>query len=272
MAFTPLAAEPDVLLAAVQGSRAILLGEVHDNAAQHALRLEVLRRLISTGARPAIAFEQFDRERQSDIDRARRERPRDAGYLIEQGGGAKSWRWEFYRPFVQLALDFDLPIVAANLSRADAMKLSTEGWSALSDVTAEQKLGIERMPTGFREAHQREIQRGHCDLIPADVLPAMARVQIGRDLVLAKSIRPHIERGVVLLAGNGHVRKDIGVPTWLAADELTQAISVGMLEVGEPDEPDQLAARFDVFIMTPAAERPDQCAELRKRFATGSGR
>ncbi len=271
-ALMPLPAQPDVLLAALQGKSLILLGEVHDNGAQHALRLEVVRRLVATGARPAIAFEQFDRERQSDIDRARRERPRDADFVIEQGGGAKNWRWEFYRPFVQLALDFDLPIVAANLSRGDAMRLSTEGWSALSDVTAAQRLGIERLPTEFREAHQREIQRAHCDLVPADAVPAMARAQIGRDLVLAQSIRPYIAGGVVLLAGNGHVRKDIGVPTWLAADELTQAISVGLLEEGEPDVPDQLAPRFDVLIMTPAAERPDQCAELRKRFTTGVGR
>jgi uncharacterized iron-regulated protein len=271
-ALMPLPAQADVLLAALQGKRLILLGEVHDNGTQHALRLEVARRLVATGARPAIAFEQFDRERQSDIDRARRERPRDADFVIEQSGGAKNWRWEFYRPFVQLALDFDLPIVAANLSRADAMRLSTEGWSALSDVTAAQRLSIERLSTEFREAHQREIQRAHCDLIPADDLPAMARAQIGRDLVLAQSIRPYIARGVVLLAGNGHVRKDFGVPTWLTADELTQAISVGLLEEGEPDAPDQLAARFDVFTMTPIAERPDQCAELRKRFATGVGR
>jgi hypothetical protein len=48
----------------------VLLGEVHDNAAQHATRAAALRRLLAGGARPAIAFEQFDRERQADIDRA----------------------------------------------------------------------------------------------------------------------------------------------------------------------------------------------------------
>lgn len=271
-AMTPLAAQPDVLTAALQGQRVIFLGEVHDNAVQHALRIEVLRRLVAAGERPAIAFEQFDRERQSDIDRARRERPRDAGYLIEQGGGAKTWRWEFYRPFVQLALDFDLPIVAANLSRKDAMKLSTEGWSVLFDAAAIEKLGIERLPAEIRAAHQREIQRGHCDLIPAGDLPAMARAQIGRDLVLAQSIRPYLAQGVVLLTGNGHVRKDIGVPAWLTAEELSHAISVGMLEEGELDAPDTLALRFDLYVVTAAADRPDQCAELRKRFAAGAGR
>src|SRR5512132_4420404 len=104
---------PTALMQAMQGHRIVLLGEVHDNAAQHALRATALRQLVVKGARPAIAFEQFDRERQPDIDRARRERPRDADYLIAQAKGREDWQWDFYRPFVALALEYDLPIVAA---------------------------------------------------------------------------------------------------------------------------------------------------------------
>jgi len=269
---TELAAQPDVLTAALQGHSVILLGEVHDNEQQHALRIEVLRRLVAAGGRPAIAFEQFDRERQADIARARLERPRDADHLIAQAGGAPSWRWDLYRPFVQLALDFDLPIVAANLSRADAMRVSTEGWSALAGQSATQTQAVERMPVQFREAHQLEIQRGHCDLLPAEALPAMARAQIGRDIVLAQSIRPFVERGVVLLAGNGHVRRDIGVPVWLEADELKSAVSVGMIEQGDDRASEELNQRFDLVVLTPAAVRADPCEALRKRFAPGAGR
>ena len=56
---------PAALANATQGHAVVLLGEVHENAAQHALRVAALRRLLETGARPAIAFEQLDRERQS---------------------------------------------------------------------------------------------------------------------------------------------------------------------------------------------------------------
>lgn len=48
-------------------------GKVHDNVAQYTARAAALRHLMRTGARPAVAFEQFDRERQADIDRGRRE-------------------------------------------------------------------------------------------------------------------------------------------------------------------------------------------------------
>ena len=49
----------------------------------------------------------------------------DADYLIAQAKGAPSWRWELYKPYIALALEYDLPIVAANLARADAMSAAT---------------------------------------------------------------------------------------------------------------------------------------------------
>src|SRR5438874_3309241 len=82
----------------LRGEAVVLLGEVHDNAEQHRVRLAVLRRAFAAGWRPAIVMEQFDRERQADIDRARRERPRDAQHVIDVAGpkGA-GWNWDFYR-------------------------------------------------------------------------------------------------------------------------------------------------------------------------------
>src|SRR5262249_20557464 len=48
----------------------LLLGEVHDNPDGHARRTALLAQRIERGWRPAIAMEQFDRERQEDLDRA----------------------------------------------------------------------------------------------------------------------------------------------------------------------------------------------------------
>jgi Haem-binding uptake, Tiki superfamily, ChaN len=44
------------------GDAIVMLGEVHDNAEQHQLRLERLRQAFAEGWRPVIAMEQFDRE------------------------------------------------------------------------------------------------------------------------------------------------------------------------------------------------------------------
>src|SRR4051794_12895500 len=152
-----IAPQPAALARAMQDHQVVLLGEVHDNAAQHALRADALRQRIMAGARPVIAFEQFDRERQADIERARRERPRDADYLIAQAKGRDSWQWEYYRPFVALALDYDLPIVAANLSRADAMRVAVDGWAALFDSATRGELRLDALPADFVHKHQELI-------------------------------------------------------------------------------------------------------------------
>ena len=194
--------------------------------------------------------------------------PGDADALIA-AVGARNWDWKHYRPFVQIALDHDLPIVAANLSRADAMKVAASGWDGIFDAATQATLGLDRLPAEFVEAHERAVARGHCDLLPASALAPMARAQIARDIVLARSLRPYLARGVVLLSGNGHVRKDIGVPVWLSADERRDVLSIGLLE-RDPEkailDAAEHSAQFDVVIETAAAERPDPCVALRKRL------
>ena len=64
------------------------------------------------------------------------------------------------------------------------------------------------------------------------------------------------DAGVVLIAGNGHVRKDIAVPFWLRRDGLAPR-AVGFLE------PPSDAAVFDSVERIPAAERPDPCAGFK---------
>ena len=92
----------------------VLLGEVHDNAAQHRLRLEAFKALLATGARPALLMEQFDRSQQTIIDS---QRQGTADSLINAAKTGSGWQWDFYRPFIALALAHGLPIIAANVSR-----------------------------------------------------------------------------------------------------------------------------------------------------------
>ena len=152
-------ATPAALAGIMAEQRNVLLGEVHDNGEQHALRVAALRQRIEAGARPALVFEQFDRERQADIDRVRQDRPGDTDALIA-AVGAKNWDWKHYRPFVQLALDHDLPIVAANLSRADAMKVAASGWDGIFDGATQAALGLDRLPAEFVDAHTNALSRG----------------------------------------------------------------------------------------------------------------
>jgi uncharacterized iron-regulated protein len=253
----------------LRGDTIALLGEVHDNAEHHRLRLQVLRRALAAGWRPAIAMEQLDRERQADIERARRERPRDARHVIDLAAPAKgargnNWNWDFYRPFIELALEYDVPLIAVNLSTADASKVAREGYAAVFDTASMKalRLGAAIAPE-LQSAQEREIDIGHCNALPPPTLPAMARAQLARDAMMAAILGGHALHGVVLIAGNGHVRRDIGVPHWLSPAQRTRVLTVGYLE---SDTSPALEVVFDAVVRTAAADRTDPCIAFKKRL------
>jgi len=263
-AITPRSAWEDRLT----GNSAVLLGEVRDNAEQHAQRLQVLQRALAAGWRPVIAMEQFDRERQADIERARREQPRNAQHLINlageaAAGGARGWNWAYYRPFIELALEYNLPLIAANVSTADAGKIVRGGFAAVFSDAEIKALQLDRpIAPPLQAAHEQEIDAGHCHALPAAMWPAMARAQFARDALMAKILRDNAARGIVLLAGNGHVRADLGVPQWLAGVERERVLTVGYLE---NDDTRALDRAFDVIVRTATAPRADPCAGFAAR-------
>jgi uncharacterized iron-regulated protein len=257
------------------GNAIVLLGEVHDNAAQHRLRLALLRRAFVAGWRPAIVMEQFDVERQADIDRARREQPRDAQHLIDQATTTpraarpgEGWNWAFYKPYVTLALEYDVPLVAANLANADTRRIVRSGLAASFDDKRLAALGLDRaIAADWQQAQEREIDRGHCGALPRTLWPRMAQAQFARDAVMADVLRQHAQqRGAVLLAGNGHVRRDLGVPRWLGSAEAARVFVVGLLERDDTHSP---PAAFDATLRTEAAERIDPCAGFKAPALTG---
>jgi uncharacterized iron-regulated protein len=244
----------------LDGDAIVLLGEVHDNAEHHRQRLALLRGAIDAGWRPALALEQLDRERQADVERARRERPRDAQHVIDAAGGA-GWSWDSYRPFIELALEHELPLVAANLSRSDARVIAQRGLGAVFDADSLATLGLDRaVPADWQAAQEREIDAGHCQALPREAWPALARVQLARDAVMAGLLRERGARGIVLLAGNGHVRRDLGVPRWLPEADQPRVFAVGYVEEGDEPPP----GAFDAVVVTARAERPDPCEAFRR--------
>ena len=188
----------------LSGDSIVMLGEIHDNAEQHRLRLERMRKAFADGWRPTIAMEQFDREHQPDIERARRERPGDAQYLIDQAAPAGSmgtgWDWQYYRPFVALALEYDVPLIAMNLSMTDTGRIFKEGYSAAFDADTVRRLGLDKpVEKDWESAQESEIDIGHCHQLPVALLPRMAAAQFARDAVMADAVAANADHGLICL-------------------------------------------------------------------------
>lgn len=261
------ASDRTVRPASLTGNTIALLGEIHDNAALHAQRLTLLRAAVEAGWRPVITMEQFDIDRQVDIERARAERPDDVDHLIEHAATRPGeWDWAHYRPVLALALQYRLPIRAANLARRDAARLVRSDFETVLGSRRTVELGLDRgIDTALQAAQEREIDQGHCGALPASVLPGMARAQIARDAIMADVLRRAGARGAVLLAGNGHVRRDLGVPRWLADIPAARILVIGFVEPGMERE---ATDRYDRVLTNPGAAmvRPtDPCAVFRQR-------
>lgn len=238
------------------GAAIFLLGEVHDNPAGHAARLSLIEAQLAKGLRPAIAMEQFDRERQADLDRASAT-CRDAACVIAAVSGAASWNWDFYKPVIELALRYRLPLVAANLSRADASKVVRDGFAAALDAPTIAAYRLDQpLPPAVVAIQAEAIRIGHCMQLPEAMVPGMVRAQIARDVVMAQALRPFTSRGVLLLAGNGHVRRDAGVPVWRRGEP--EALSIGYLE-------ETSSALYDQRIGIAPHPRADPCAAFKPK-------
>ena len=107
-------------------ARFVLLGETHDNPDHHQIQAALVRSLLGTGRRPAVAFEMFTADQAPLIARHLAAAPRDAAGLAE----AVDWKhsgwpdWAYYRPIAQAALEAGVPLVAANLAPATVRSIA----------------------------------------------------------------------------------------------------------------------------------------------------
>jgi len=265
----------------------VLLGEAHDNPEHHAVRADILwprhEPLTSTrGPRPAAVFEHIRTSQQGQLNvfyrkAARGRRPWDADDLL------RSLDWErsgwpsvtLFRPLFQAALSARLPILPGSAIR-ESMRALVRG--NRSGATSEELARLEiaeRMPAPLLQALGAELEGSHCGMVPAPAFAAMSLAQRYTDAHMAGSLVSAAVKhgGAFLLAGNGHVRADRGVPWYvrqMAPDR--KVVAVMLVEVAEgkedaaaylPRAPDGAPAA-DYVLFTPRHARPDPCEAMRQ--------
>jgi len=238
----------------------VLVGELHDDPAHHRAEAEVVARMVELGLAPAVVFEMIptDLQEAADVAAAGGDGPDD--FAIAVRWEERGWKpFALWRPVVEVALGADLQVLGGDLPahlRADVAK----GGAAALEPWRRARLALGEPSAEETAVLGEAIARGHCGLVPADRLPAMIDVQRARDGSMAAVIAKAARRGpVVLVAGLGHVRRDVGVPAVLART----APDLRVLAVALAADGADLDGAFDTVVRTGAApDREDPCASL----------
>lgn len=239
---------PAELVKRLQAAPRIVIGEQHDNPDHHSLQRWLLRALDER----SVLLEMLQPVQQAQV--AATQQQVQAGSWPEDLPKALNWQhgwdWQQYGPLVMALLPAPAPLLAANLEREEMMAIYRQP-PELSGAASTQP--------AVRAALTAQIRDAHCGMLPETQLPAMLAIQQQRDRRMAERLLA-AEAPAVLLAGNFHARRDLGVP--LHVQDLGSEVQVVILAgIGE-----EISAQQGDFVWyTPATAPEDYCAQLRKR-------
>ncbi|MDB5744850.1 MAG: hypothetical protein JWR68_3165 [Polaromonas sp.] len=243
------AAQTALRLDALLPADVLLVGEQHDAADHHRIEQEIVSSLASRGQLAGLALEMAEvgvstaaLKPSATDEQARRALKWDS----------QAWPWPAYGPAVMTAVRAGVPVLGANLPRAE-----------MADKMNDDKLDAQ-LPGPALKAQQQAIRIGHCGLLPESQITPMTRIQIAKDITMAATVYQLVVAGktVVLLTGNGHADRTLGVPQHLRADLKAKSLRLRAGDAGATDRPEA----FDSVWPTPALPPADYCAGLKARW------
>lgn len=243
-------AQTSTRLEALLPADVLILGEQHDAAEHQTIEQQVVAALAAKGALAAVALEMADTGASTSALRpsATEQQVRNALNWNDKG-----WPWTAYGPTVMTAVRAGVPVMGANLPRAQ-----------MPESMADNRLDA-RLPGPALKAQQQLIRLGHCNLLPEGQITPMTRIQIAKDITMANTLGQAVLPGktVLLLAGSGHANRQLGVPLHLPTDIKAKVVR---LLAGNPANAEKADA-FDAVWATAPLRETDYCAGLQKQLA-----
>ncbi len=239
-------------LGEIEPADVVILGEVHDNLEHHgnqALAVEVWEP-------KALVFEMLLPSQAENVTTDNRAEMKE----LEAALGWKGSGWPDFTHYYHI---FEAAPGAAvfggNRARSDVKQAISDGAAAVFGAGAT-RFGLDAaLPDEEQSAREALQMAAHCNALPESLLGGMVEAQRLRDATLVDAIlKAHAATGgpVAVITGNGHARRDWGVPSLLAiAASALRVVSIGQFELEAPENPP-----FDHHIITAEAERDDPCA------------
>ena len=250
------------LIAAIHDADIILLGEIHDNLFQHRARADIISKIQAKEFTIVSEHLVFG----SEIIYS--------GRLLEDletiGFNKKAWSWPVHEVLYQRFEELRLPIFGGNLSQEDINNIYVGKRFSQSDTLTPivKRSALDRQS---KDKLFNDLVLGHCGVVEEDLLSFMFKVQRLRDAsfaYIASKVAP-----AIVIAGNGHVRRDYGVPQILKKmSPNSNVISIAFLEIDKLSKTtDNLIKKLfkdtdtDYIWLTEPVSRVDPCEKLRGR-------
>ena len=245
----------DDLLGRMAAADVVILGEVHDNPAHHETQKEAL-----TALQPkAVVWEMLTSGEAARISSALIHEPEKLEQVLEWA--QSGWpAFAMYHPIFEAAPE--ARIYGGEVPREAALVVIQSGAALAFGPDAAQYGLTENLPKDQQTQREALQLEAHCDAIAADKLAAMVGIQRLRDAVMAREVVAALGATggpVAVITGNGHARRDWGIPVYL--DRVrpgTKLFVLGQFEDG------QISGIFDAVLDSPAIDRDDPCKGLVK--------
>lgn len=215
----------DELAAELVKARVVLIGEAHTDIEQKVFHGALLEAMAGLKRDLVLGMEFFLRTDQEALD-AWLAGTIDDGELLRRTAwyDRGSYRFEYYRPVMEVARSRGLRVVGLNVPREIPRAVNRGGLTALTD---EQRAEVGNVVTGGSPEHRYLISRYFGDtvaLMPPDWFENMYAAQCLWDVVMARSILANLRREetMVVIVGSGHVAYGLGISRRIA-DELAAA-------------------------------------------------
>lgn len=269
----------------------LVLGEVHDNSHHHALRARIIARFAKEKrGRIGVVMEHIRTTEaaalvrfQAGIDRTKPQYWKSAAAGL---GPALAWdksgwpKWDMFLPMAEAAFQANAKIYAGDVPRDEMRSVARKGLAVLPEPRRRALRLDAPLPAGELDSLLTELEASHCGLIPKAAFGTMAEAQRLRDATLADAtiVAARLNGAVVLLAGNGHVRDDRGVPWYIrrsgaGLDVATVLFVEAPADASKSHDPTSGLRRAsdgkaaaDAVVVTERMERADPCIAMRERF------
>lgn len=246
---SPLSEE--TLVKQLQGADVVLLGELHDNPHHHTARAQLITLL--NDARRTVVAEHLSAASSVIFSGS------TLGALESAGFSPQSWGWPLHAPLFDAIRASGASVVGGNLPKGfskDIFKNRQQAFPAQSLRVYQQS----PLADTARQSLDQDLINGHCGQLPEQYLEPMRLVQRATDISMAIELIKN--KPALLVAGNGHVRKDYGVPQVLAAtDAALKIVSIGFYEQSSDmgEQLQSLGAKYDFVWFTEPAKRENPC-------------